>query len=75
MTHARKTLVSVAPYYNLVIRCVRRSFLCRVDKTNGKNYEHRREWIEDRIRVLSSLFAVDLCAYAVLLNYIHIVGR
>jgi hypothetical protein len=68
MTQARKTLISVedTPYYHLVTRCVRRTFLCGVDRTSGKNYEHRRQWIEDRIRVLSSLFAIDLCAYSVM---------
>jgi REP element-mobilizing transposase RayT len=77
MTQARKTLVSVedTPYYHLVTRCVRRTFLCGVDRTSGKNYEHRRQWIEDRIRVLSSLFAIDLCAYAVLSNHLHIVAK
>jgi REP element-mobilizing transposase RayT len=73
MTQARKNLVSVedTPYYHLVTRGVRRTFLCGIDKTSGKNYEHRRQWIEDRIRVLPSLFAIDLCAYAVLSNHIH----
>jgi REP element-mobilizing transposase RayT len=77
MTQARKNLVSVeeTPYYHLVTRCVRRTFLCGVDPTSGKNYEHRRQWIEDRIRVLSSLFAIDLCAYAVLSNHLHIVVK
>jgi REP element-mobilizing transposase RayT len=77
MTQARKTLVSLAdtPYYHLITRCVRRTFLCGVDNTSGKNYEHRRQWIEDRIRVLSTLFAIDLCAYAVLSNHIHIVAK
>lgn len=77
MTQARSTLVSVedTPYYHLVTRCVRRTFLCGVDKTSGKSYEHRRQWIEDRIRVLSSLFAIDLCAYAVMSNHIHIIAK
>jgi hypothetical protein len=65
MTQARKSLVSVeeTPYYHLVTRCVRQTFLCGVDRTSGKNYEHRRQWIEDRLRLLSSLFTIDLCAY------------
>ncbi|TVZ37118.1 REP element-mobilizing transposase RayT [Alteromonadaceae bacterium 2753L.S.0a.02] len=77
MTRPRKEQVCLndTPYYHIVSRCVRRTFLCGTDGLTGKNYEHRRQWIEDRIRILSSIFGVDICAYGVMSNHIHLVVK
>jgi len=32
---------------------------------SGFDFSHRRQWIVDRIKLLCSVFAVDLCAYAI----------
>jgi REP element-mobilizing transposase RayT len=75
MTYPRKTLISLndTPYYHLVGRCVRRAWLWGVDEYSGRDYSHRKEWVLERLRLLSAVFAIDICAYAIMSNHYHLV--
>jgi REP element-mobilizing transposase RayT len=75
MTYARKTLISLqdTPYYHLVGRCVRRSWLCGFDQYSGRDYSHRKQWVLDRLRHLTSMCAINVCAYAIMSNHYHLV--
>ncbi|MES9905224.1 MAG: transposase [Sedimenticola sp.] len=71
MPKPRKALISLnsTPYYHCISRCVRRAFLCGEDSLTGKNFEHRKQWVVNRLTELSSLFAIDIAAFSVLENH------
>ena len=77
MTRLGKASISLTdtPYYHITSRCVPKAlrgagstpcFFVRGRPLLRPEHEHRRHWIVDRIRLLSSLFAIDVCAYAVI---------
>lgn len=75
MTQPRSSIISLQDtcYYHCISRCVRRAYLCGKDDYSGKNFEHRRVWVVERLRLLSQVFAIDICAYAIMSNHYHLV--
>ena len=63
LTYARSILIprSTPGTFHCVSRCVRRAFLCGEDRLTGLSFEHRRQWVEDRIHELAGIFGVGLC--------------
>ena len=74
MTKSRRQLTDIqhTPYYHCINRCVRRSFLCGENHLTGKNYEHRKEWVVERLElfltavpVFFNIFVLQLQSYLV----------
>ena len=77
MPRPRRTQISLedTPYYHCCSRVVRRAFLCGDDSYSGKNYDHRRAWVESLLFELEAVFAIDVAAFAVMSNHLHLVLR
>jgi hypothetical protein len=56
-------------WVHCISRCVRRAYLC------GDGLGHRKDWIEQRLRLISQSAAVEVSAYAVMTNHLHVVLR
>ena len=75
MATARSTLIDAETpmAYHLMTRCVRRAFLCGRDKVTGRNLNHRKQWIIDRLKFLAPNFALDIYGYSIMSNHFHLV--
>ena len=56
-------------------RVVRRCFLMGTDELTGKNYDHRKTWVENELKRLAAGFGIDLLSMAILSNHFHLILR
>jgi len=62
--------INVAHVYS---RVTRRCFLLGDDPVSGKNFDHRKEWIEDSLKQFAACFGIDLIGFAILSNHFHLI--
>lgn len=75
MTTARKNIVdtTVTRWYHCISRCVRAAFL--MSEEAGDEGVDRKQWIEDRLKLLAENFAVAVGGFAVMDNHLHVLCR
>ena len=75
MTQPRSQIVSPSRtrYYHCLSRCVRQAWLCGEHDYSGKNFDHRKPWLLERMKFLAEVFAIRIAAYAVMSNHYHVV--
>jgi hypothetical protein len=75
--YARHQIVdeSQVGVYHCVSRCVRQAFLCGDDRFSGKNFDHRKLWLQERMEKLAGIMAVDVLGFSVMSNHIHLLLR
>jgi len=60
---------------HVINRTVRRCFLLGDDPVSGKNFDHRKVWIETLLEQFAAHFGIDLLAFSLLSNHYHLILR
>jgi putative transposase len=61
--------------YHCFARCVRRAYLCGFDEVSGRDFSHRKALLLERLQHLATIFAIDVCAFAILATHYHLILR
>jgi hypothetical protein len=75
MTRAEVFNPSEVAVLHVIARVCRRCFLFGDDPITGKNFDHRKLWIEHQIKVQAAQFGIDILAFSLMENHIHQVLR
>jgi hypothetical protein len=60
---------------HVIQHCVRRCFLMGSDPATGRNYDHRKQWLEVRLVHFAKYFGIDLLCFSILSNHFQLVLR
>lgn len=60
---------------HVIARVCRRCFLFGRDPITGKNFDHRKGWIENQIKIQAANFGIDMLAFSLMSNHFHQVLR
>ena len=56
-------------------KTVRSCYLMGFDERSGKNFDHRKRWLEEKLKLLAATFGIDLLAFACMSNHFHLLLR
>jgi hypothetical protein len=54
---------------HLIGKTVRSCYLMGVDERSGKNFDHRKRWIEEKLKTLAANFGIDLTVFFRMSNH------
>ena len=77
MAIPRNALIDLesTPYYHLTTRCNHGRFSLGFDELTEQDHTMRRHWILDNLKLLTSVFSIECCAYAIMSNHYHLVVK